>query len=81
MHISDYFQFIFSMLPPDFSNQPTNSSILQKSKDRDKIYCCDICGKQFAEKKNLQRHNKSMHEGLHKEDMRYTCEECNREFS
>ena len=26
MHITDYFQFIFSMLPPDFSNQPTNSS-------------------------------------------------------
>ena len=24
MHITDYFQFIFSMLPPDFSNQPTN---------------------------------------------------------
>ena len=23
MHITDYFQFIFSMLPPDFSNQPT----------------------------------------------------------
>ena len=24
MHITDYFQFIFSMLPQDFSNQPTN---------------------------------------------------------
>ena len=24
VHITDYFQFIFSMLPPDFSNQPTN---------------------------------------------------------
>ena len=23
VHITDYFQFIFSMLPPDFSNQPT----------------------------------------------------------
>jgi hypothetical protein len=25
VHITDYFQFVFSMLPPDFSNQPTNN--------------------------------------------------------
>jgi hypothetical protein len=27
VHITDYFLFIFSMLPPDFSNQPTNSKV------------------------------------------------------
>ena len=57
------------------------SGILHKSKNRDKIYCCENCGKQFAEKKNLQRHNKSMHEGVPKDVLRYTCEECNKEFS
>jgi hypothetical protein len=28
VYITDYFQFIFSMLPPDFSNQPTYSKQL-----------------------------------------------------
>ena len=29
VHITDYFQFIFSMLPQDFSNQPTKYDYLQ----------------------------------------------------
>ena len=28
VHITDYFQFIFSMLPPDFPNQPTKFQTL-----------------------------------------------------
>ena len=40
MHITDYFNFIFSMLPPDFSNQPTkswNADILKEKKLRGKV--------------------------------------------
>jgi hypothetical protein len=30
VHITDYFQFIFSVLPPDLSNQPTNNYSMYK---------------------------------------------------
>jgi hypothetical protein len=33
VHITDYFQFIFNMLPPDFSNQATNLSLSIFKKD------------------------------------------------
>jgi hypothetical protein len=36
VHITDYFQFIFSMLPPDFSNQPTYFNNGSKRKNNKK---------------------------------------------
>jgi hypothetical protein len=51
------------------------SLIAHKCTHSEKVFCCDVCGKQFSNQSHLTEHS-----WVHKDEYRYRCETCNTPF-